>query len=185
MVLLREVLEESWGSDANFILGSVVKTSKYLSDYWFKAILTLQLLWCFCQKATVLSKTFASFSLLLLLFLFDLIFIFSVWCWSSQQMPLPPLPFLRLAVIPSGFPLSGNHSLSQTPSGSRALGKMMGSHLPSEKKKNIFTVSEVWRCWVNMKKKHWKKRKKKERKTKAMVNHWLSNSELVAQLMCQ
>lgn len=99
-------------------------------------------------------------------------------------MPLPPLPFLRLAVIPSGFPLRGNHSLSQTPSGSRALGKMMGSHLLSEKKKNIFTVSEVWRCRVKMKKNLKKMTKrKKEKKNKTLVNQWLSNSELVAQLM--
>lgn len=72
--------------------------------------------------------------------------------WRSKQIPLPPLPFLRLALIPRGFPLRGNHSLIQTPSGSRAVEKMMGGHLLSEKKKNIFTVSEVWRRWVKNKK---------------------------------
>lgn len=44
------------------------------------------------------------------------------------------LPFLWLAVVVRGFPLRGNHSLIWTPSGCRAVEKMMGSHLLSEKK---------------------------------------------------
>lgn len=53
MVLVLEVLEESEGSDTNFIFGSVFKASLYLSDYRLKAILTLQLLCCFCQNVHI------------------------------------------------------------------------------------------------------------------------------------
>lgn len=52
-------------------------------------------------------------------------------------------PFLRLAVTPCGFSLRGNHRLVQTPSGSMEFQQMMGSHLLSEREKNVFTVSEV------------------------------------------
>lgn len=160
-------------SETNFVFDAVSKAS----NYWIKAILTLQLPGCSSQKVTVLSKIHSHFFIVaIFLYTFYFISTFCVWCWSSQQMPLPPLPFLRLAVIPSGFPLRGNHSLSQTPSGSRALGKMMGSHLLSEKKKNIFTVSEVWRCWVKMKKKNLKK-KTKRKKEKAWL--WSTNSFLI------